>query len=160
MERKKVLVNTTEIFLNNMLFHGASSAAVMIYQAGSLQYYESTSNKWHDFYSEAKEAANCHIAQAGIRLAREKKSFSLIWDATKANNDASIYLNEQRERYNHCHGISICESLPNDTLFGIILTGRRCDINFADMVIKHKAKMAAEISNLKHSAGFYHQYKK
>lgn len=152
MERKKILVNTTETFLNNMLFHGASSAAIMVYQANKLQYYESTSVKWYDFYSSARETTNCHIVHTGIGLlAQEKKSFSLIWDAIKANNDDSLYLNEQRERFNHCHGISICESLPNNVLFSLVLTGKRSDINFANHVIKNKSKISYEISSLKHA---------
>lgn len=159
MERKKILRNTTEIFLNNMVFHGASSAAVMVYQGGKLQYYESTSTIWHDFYSTAKESANCHLAQAGIDMVRKNlKSFSIIWDVAKPNNDESLYLNEERERLDHCHGISICEALPNDTLFGIILTGRRCDSNFAHSVIKNKAKLSTEIKHIKQSIGFYHQF--
>lgn len=157
MERKKILKSTTDIFLNNMVFHGASSAAVMIYQYGELQYYESTSMVWHDFYSMAKESANCHIAQAGIEMVRQNlKYFSIIWDIMKPNNDDSLYLNEERERLNHCHGISICEALPNDTLFGVILTGRRCDTNFANSVIKNKTKVITEINLIKQRIGFHH----
>lgn len=154
MDRKKVLKNNTEIFLNNMLFHGASSAAVMVYQSGQLKYYESTSTRWQDFYSTSKESANCHLAQAGIILAQQQKSFSVIWDIVKPNNDDSLYLNEERERLDHCHGISICESLPNNTLFGIILTGRRCDTNFAHYVVKNKVNFANEIHQIKRNASF------
>lgn len=149
MDVQKILTNPTNIFLNNMIVHGASSAAVMVYQGGKLKYYESTSEKWHDFYSTAKESANCHLAQQGITLARQKKSFSIVWDAVKANNDESLYLNEERERLDHCHGISICESLPNDTLLGIILTGRRCDVNFAEMVIRDKQNIQKQLHYLK-----------
>ena len=150
MECKKVLANTTDIFLDNMLFHGASSAAVMVYQKGQLNHYSSTSTVWSDFYSTTKAANNCHLAQTGIHMVRQNiKSFSIVWDAMRPNNDDSLYLNEERERLDHCHGISICEALPNDTLFGIILTGRRCDVNFANLVLKNKANLHTYISRIK-----------
>lgn len=159
MERKKILTNTTDIFLDNMLFYGASSAAVMLYQKGQLNHYNSTSTVWQDFYSTTKSAANCHIAQAGINMVRQNfKSFSIVWDAMKANNDDSLYLNEERERLDHCHGISICEAMPNDTLFGIILTGRRCDVNFANLVLKNKANLHKQISHIKSEISKIYQY--
>lgn len=159
MERKKVLTNTTDIFLDNMLFHGASSAAVMVYQKGQLNHYNSTSTVWQDFYSTTKAASNCHLAQAGTNMVRQNfKSFSIVWNAMRPNNDDSMYLNEERERLDHGHGISICEALPNDTLFGIILTGRRCDVNFADLVLKNKANLHTYISRIKSEINKIYQH--
>ena len=150
MNKKQVLDISTEKLIKTMVFHGANSAAIMIYQAGKLVHYKSSYEQWQDFYSNDKASLSCHIAQSGIIHAKSHKRFSLIWDDLKPENDASLYLNEQREKYNHCHGISICESLPNDVLFSIILTGRRCDINFAQIVINNKIAVNHELNKFKY----------
>lgn len=149
MYNKKFLNKKGTAFLDNLIFQGAANASIMLYKDSDLVYFQSTNEKWHDFYSNDSASKNCHIAQTGIHYAKKSRDFSLIWDSMIPNNDDSLYLNEQREKYNHCHGISICASLPHDILLGIIITGRRCDLNLAHDVIKRKHILNKEITQLK-----------
>ena len=148
MDNKKIIEKSTNYFLNDMVNNGASSASVMIYDNGVIQFYKSTSYKWQEFYSNSPANKNCHIAQLGINLVKNQKNFSIIWDSIKPTNDDSKYLNEQREQFNHCHGISICENIGDDLLLGVILTGRRCDVNFAQLVVKEKQHIADKLNNI------------
>lgn len=150
MDNKKVIDQYTNYFLNNMVNNGASSAAVMIYEKGIIKFYKSTSHNWQEFYSDSSASKNCHIATLGINLVKSQKQFSIIWDSVKPTNDDSLYLNEQRERYNHCHGISICENVGENLLLGVILTGRRCDVNFAHLVVKEKHNIVTKLNNIIH----------
>lgn len=145
-----------ENILDNFTFQGASSAGLMIFQSGNLKYFKSTSEKWHDFYNNAKEKQHCHLIKNSMDISKKlisdpsaKKLFSLIWDFQVPTNDESVYLNEQREKYDHCHGISIIDLPENDILIGLTLTGRRCDLNFAKEVVNHKAEVMRDLQMLK-----------
>ena len=148
MDNKKIIERSTNYFLNDMVNNGASSASIMIYDKWNLQFYKSTSDKWQDFYLASSASENCHIVQLGLNLGKLQKNFSIVWDKTKPTNEDSIYLNEQRERFDHCHGISICETISDDLVLGVILTGRRCDVNFAELVIKEKAGLIDKLNNI------------
>ncbi len=153
MDSKKILDRQIEEILDDMVFHGASSAGIMVYKSGNLEYFKSTSYEWHDFYNSSKETNECHLVENSMKLLKNLKkigqSFSLIWDLQTPNSDEALYLNEKREEYEHCHGISICQTLPNDALIGLTITGRRCDINFAQDVIKNKFHVAQDFNLLK-----------
>lgn len=147
----QIIDKTTDQFSKDVMFHGANSAAIMIYKAGKIEYYKSTNHKWQDFYSSSKSARNCHVAAAGFDLlGKSKKSFTLVWDAMHPNNDDSIYLNEQRESFNHCHGLSICETLPNDIIFSIILTSDKKNEKFSELVLRDKSKVINYMQQLKY----------
>jgi len=89
------------------------------------------------------------ISRALLADPSSKKLFSLIWDFQVPTNDESVYLNEQREKYDHCHGISIIDLPEKDILIGLTLTGRRCDLNFAKEVVSHKAEVMRDLQMLK-----------
>jgi|LauGreDrversion4_2_1035121.scaffolds.fasta_scaffold06076_1 hypothetical protein len=159
MDYKKILNKHTNKFLKNMLFQGANNASLMIYTNKKISFYESTSSKWQDFYSSAKESQKCHIAQLGIELVKQNRDFSIIWNSITPLNDESEYLNEKREQYQHCNGISICNRLSDNSLFGIILTGKRHDTNFATQVIKNKGSFSNEVNYIKMLTNAYIQQK-
>jgi hypothetical protein len=147
---------TIEKILDDFVFHGASSAGIMIFKSEKLVFYKSTCTKWYDFYNNAPEKSHCHIVKNSMILSNNLankdvsyKSFSLIWDLQIPDNDESIYLNKQREKYNHCHGISIVDISQKDILIGVPLTGRGCDINFAQDVLTNKSKIAHGLNVLK-----------
>ena len=149
MDSKKIMNKTIENILDNFVFHGASSAGIMIFQAEKLILYKSTCEEWYDFYNNAKEKSNCHLIKNSMKIATKlsknmilNKSFSLIWDLQIPSNDESLYLNEYREKYNHCHGINIISLPQDDILIGLTLTGRQCDLNFAQDVIANKSKVS------------------
>lgn len=132
--------NYIEKFLKEMIFQGSSSASVMLYtKLGKLLAHKTSCEKWAQFYSESNAVKECHIKNAGVDLIKQNiTDFTLIWDTLKPTNNESLFLNEQRIIYNHCHGVSICKPLPNDQILSIVLTGRNCDTNFANEVIKNK----------------------
>lgn len=144
MVGKKILKKTTQILLDELVNHGASSASILLYQDDKLIQHQTTCDKWQDFYAGIPEVVHeCHIKKQGILLANQKVSnFTLVWDLLIPDNDYSLYLNEERERFNHCHGISICKTLPDNQMMGIVLTGRRHETDFAYRVIKNKHKVS------------------
>lgn len=156
MASKKIIDQTVDNILDTFTFHGASSAGIMIYKSNQLIFYKSTSGEWHDFYNNAKEKSSCHLVKNSMCISKRltenmtsAKTFSLIWDLQIPDNDESMYLNEQRERYNHCHGISIIDLPQKDILIGLTLTGRRCDLNFSREVLTNKFKVASDLQILK-----------
>src|SRR5579863_5752555 len=146
----RVIDKVTNDFSKVTIFHGANSVAIMIYKSSKLKYYKSTNYKWQDFYSNSSASQNCHIAGAAFDLlGKSKKSFTLVWDVMQPINDDSIYLNEQREHLNHCHGLSICETLPNDIIFSVILTADKKNDNFSELVLRNKSKVINYMQKLK-----------
>lgn len=155
MVSKKVELQMEHI-LDNFTFHGASSAGIMLFKSGKLSFFKSTCSKWHDFYNTAPEKNKCHLVQKSMEISHQlisnpnsMKSFSLIWDLQMPHNEESLYLNEQRDKYNHSHGISIIDLPQSDILIGLTLTGRRCDTNFIKDVIENKANISKDFEVLK-----------
>lgn len=156
MDSKKIIDRHIDNILTDIVHQGASSAGIMIFQSEKLIFYKSTCDKWHDFYNNSKERLHCHLVKNSITRSNEvmntaglSKVFSLVWDLQIPHNCESIYLNEQRERFNHCHGISIIDVSEKNTLIGMPLTGRRCDINFAHDIFANKSKIAHGLKVLK-----------
>lgn len=142
LETLKKMDKTTDEFSKDVMFHGANSAAIMIYKNSNLLYYKSTNEKWQDFYFTSKEKKNCHIVRAGLEIfAKKKINYTLVWDALHPTHDDAKYLNEQREHFDHCHGLSMCEAFPNDLIFTIVLTSGRKNENFSNLVLKDKRKI-------------------
>ncbi len=58
-------------------------------------------------------------------MARNFTSFTTLWDTLTPKTEQVKILNEERIRRNHCRGISICQTIFDDLLFCVILTGQK-----------------------------------
>ena len=149
MDSQKKINKIYDRYLDNLKRNGATSASFALFSANKLVLYSCSDKKWEDFYNNSNEAKHCHIRNHGIVMQKNKiNSFSIIWDNLKPNNDESKFLNEQRMKNNRCHGVTIAQTLDDDKLLCVILTGENSNDQFASQVLSQKSKLIEETSNI------------